>query len=137
MATQITAWRPDTCECEIQFSWDDSIPSESRVHTLHSLVTKCAFHSALSDQSGYDAVKDENIIKNSVLGHVLETYPTLVDVAADGSKELKDGIEYEWSFDVNRKLQADFTGVDKATAQAIQASVDLEIGADKVDVKIP
>ncbi len=120
------------------YSWDDELPEDQRVHTLDS-ISKCEFHQALSDSEAYDSVLKENQIKNNVLGHVQENYPDLVDVKSDGSKELKLGYAYDWSFDVDRILQAEIIGVDKATAQAISDSValDVKIDSEKVDVKIP
>lgn len=134
MANQITLWRPDTCACELKFSWDDL--ASPRIEAIHSFVSKCPFHVGETDVDAYTNIKAENTVKNSALGHVLKTYPALVDVKADGAV-LKDGISYEWSFDVDRKVQADFIGVDKATAILIQESLNLELGDGKVIVKIP
>lgn len=137
MAIQKTLWRPDTCDCEIIYEWDDSLASELRVHTISSIPKKCSFHQALDGEPHYVAVSEENQTKNIVLGHVLETYSALVDDKGAGIKELKPGIEYIWSFDVDRKLQAEFKSVDKPTAEAIQSSLDAELGSGKVEVKIP
>lgn len=136
MAIRTTQWKPDTCGCVVQYTWDDSVAQEDRVHSL-STIQKCAFHQSQSDSTAFASVNDENITKNQVLGHVLENYPLLVDEKADGSKELKLGYHYDWSFDDQRKLQAEIIGADKATAQAIAASVEADLGAGKVDVKIP
>lgn len=40
----ITTWRPDTCGCEIQYAWDDSVPTEQRVHTVHAVLKSCELH---------------------------------------------------------------------------------------------
>lgn len=133
---RITQWKPDTCDCVIQLSWDDAVPVDSIVHTMAS-IKKCSIHDPLADADAYAAVKDENTTKNVVLGHIHENHSDIVDVNIDGSKSLKEGIVYDWSFDQSRKLQVDVKGVDKATAQAIAVTISSELGIGKVDVKIP
>lgn len=133
MATRITKWRPDTCDCVIHFSWDDQLAIEDRIHSLSS-IEKCQFHQPLTDADAYIAVKDENVTKNQVLGIVHTEHADLVDAKVDGSVALKEEYEYVWSFDENRKLQAEFKGVDDAKSDAIKVSIDAELGAGKVEV---
>ena len=137
MAQRITRWHPDTCDCVIDVSWDDEVSAESRVHTL-TTIQKCALHQAAADADAFAAVNDENTTKNKFLGMVHENHPELCDVdAKTGAVSLKSDYEYKYSFDENRKLQAEIVGVDKATAQAIAASAEVALGEEKVDVKIP
>lgn len=131
---QKTSWRPDTCGCHIIYQWDDS---DIQTVTLDSMPHKCEFHENLSDQDAYNAVRTENVTKNQVLGHVLENHPSLVEDDGKGNKELKDGIEYDWSFDANRKLNVDFKGADKPSAEAIKDGLDQLFGVDVVNVNIP
>lgn len=135
MANQITLWRPDTCACELKFSWDDTVTP--RIETIHSFTQKCAIHAAETDVNGYTKIKSENTVKNGTLGHVLKNYAALVEVKPDGSIGLKNGYTYEWSFDAQRRVLADFKGVNRPTAQLIQDSLNLEFGAGKVIVTLP
>lgn len=68
MTQHITTWRPDTCECEVQYSWDDSVPAEERVHSLHKVVKACAEHPADAHEVGTDMsqvhVHQKNTHKN-------------------------------------------------------------------------
>lgn len=133
MAQRITKWKPDTCTCVVNFQWDDAVAEDSRVHSLSS-IEKCEFHQALSDADAFVAVKDENVTKNQVLGIVHTEHPDLVDSKADGSTVLKEAYEYAWSFDENRKLQVEIKGVDDAKSDAINASIEADLGAGKVEV---
>lgn len=130
---RITKWKPDTCGCVINLEWDDEVSSENRTHSLNS-IEKCEFHQALSDADAHAAVLDENVTKNQVLGIVHADHSDLVDSKPDGSVALKSEYEYVWSFDENRKLQAEITGIDDVKSDSIKASIDAELGSGKVEV---
>lgn len=51
MAIQITTWSPDTCGCEVSFSWDDEAPSENRVHTFYAMHDVCPHHEHLASKT--------------------------------------------------------------------------------------
>lgn len=46
MATQITTWSPDTCQCVLQYSWDDTVSPP--VNTFFAVVKACQFHNVLA-----------------------------------------------------------------------------------------
>lgn len=128
MAIKVTRWRPDTCECIIEYEWDDTSPLEERIHT-HKSIIKCEHHATIDDNiEAHEKVKNENSSKNKVLGHILENFPEVVEEVTDKdgviTKELKGGIKYEWSFDENRELVAGLTGVTAKINTDIKASLD-------------
>jgi hypothetical protein len=106
-----TRWRPDTCGCEIEYEWDDSLSQEKRVHTPSQIIKKCEFHQdMLNKNEHYTKVLEENQTKNRVWGKLLEISTLTADkVSEDGEthKELKPNITYNWSFDADRNLVVD------------------------------
>lgn len=93
MSLQKTLWRPDTCGCEIEYSWDDTVAQEDRVHDLHS-IKKCPIHQGDFDATAYGKVKDENQSKNFAIGLMVKTIAKL-----DGGQN-----EIKWRFDENRNV---------------------------------
>lgn len=77
---QTTTWRPDTCGCTIQYTWDDAIPGEQRSHRLVRVEKYCPAHAGLDEQSCYEACLFENQCKNQALAI------------------LPDPLEAEWTF---------------------------------------
>lgn len=84
MAIQRTRWRPDTCECSIEYEWDDAVASDVRTHTTVAVVP-CPVHTGLSVASAGAAVVRENQGKNLALGIVRQQRPELVDVNLEQS----------------------------------------------------
>lgn len=114
---QKTKWKPDTCECEIVYEWDDSLPDDQRVHTLAS-IQKCQHHAKHDDDTAYDQVLNkENKLKNMVLGEIgLE--------------------EASFTFDKSRTLEVTLP-VDKTAQEKldVQDLVDVKHGQGKVIIK--
>lgn len=118
-----TRWKPDTCGCEIEYSWDDSVSEDKRAHTVSKVNKTCPDHANLADNpTKYAKVLEENQTKNKVYAQILENCPDLVEEKTnpDGtvSKQLKPDKEYKWSFDGSRKLQVEVVGAsltDKTT----------------------
>lgn len=126
MTINITTWRPDTCDCVIHYSWDNSVNEDNRVHTpVEQVITHdgqvvkrkvCPAHSSFGVQGKHvehhDAIKEENQRKNKVLGIIMENMSSLVDNKIDNEGnpfvEFKSGKEPEWSFDSNRNLLINF-----------------------------
>ena len=109
MSIVTNRWRPDTCGCIFEYTWDTNDPAESRVHTLSKVVNKCAIHSALSDaQMQYDTILEENRRKNNILTKfyelVVENYDVITYPDGSQSVELKAGKALNWSFDASRVL---------------------------------
>ena len=118
-------WRPDTCECEMEYEWDDAVDQNSRVHTISEVKKSCPAHAGLVGKVKiYNVVMDENKRKNIIFGKILENIPTAVEeiIQDDGSivKQLKKGKNYNWSFDANRILQVDLVGFTDAEKNAVK-----------------
>ena len=110
---QTTTWHPDTCDCIINYEWDDTDPPETRVHTPTGIVKKCAFHQGTSDIKGhYDSVLEENVRKNVAIKKIKETYP-----AAD----------VKFSLDNNRDVTLDVKGVVIPDTNALAASIGTKV----------
>ena len=140
MTIQTTEWRPDTCGCVLYYEWDDTTPSASRVHTPVNSI-KCSFHANQATHSAtYNSVLDENSRKNLGLQTTLDNGPTtLYDLQTDGSRTLKNGINYSWTFTgtaPNRVITVTFTGISLTNAQrnAIQTALNTRFGAGKVTI---
>lgn len=121
------AFSPDTCDCKIEFSFDDALPAEQRVCTGVRIMRKCAAHEGVDDNdphAHYLNIMAENQSKNLAFEEVRKTHPELfmdygvvledddpVEAKLRGfkpltaaqkkdtlSRTLKQGIEYAFSF---------------------------------------
>jgi hypothetical protein len=117
-------WKPDTCGCEIEYTWDDSVTQEERVHTFKKHNKVCNSHQNKSGEVLYTQVLGENQGKNKALGKITEHFPELTE-------DVKQGL-VKWSFDANRKLKIEVS--DKAKAAQIKIKLDSELGLGKVEV---
>ena len=137
MTIKTTRWSPDTCNCVIEYTWDSESTEANRTHTL-STISKCSIHQAQSDSTAYTTVLDENPRKNITLGLCMDNGPAaLFDTNTDGSKQLKNGISYNFSFSgtaPNRVLTISFTGITLTNQQknTIQTVLNNRFGVGKV-----
>ena len=81
----LTRWRPDTCQCEIDLEWDDSVPEAQRVFK-QNMVKECSVH------NGHDILA-ENRRKNDSVNKVAELHPDIKT------------IDVRWEFDTNRNIK--------------------------------
>lgn len=44
-----TRWSPDTCDCVVEYDWDDAEPTNVRKHTLKKMVNTCPLHKNVQD----------------------------------------------------------------------------------------
>lgn len=100
---QITRWGPDTCNCVLEYQWNDSDLIEDRQHTLSRVVNKCIAHREYTDEIVFSMVTDENKRKNIVLNEIFSNTPSLMFVNNEG-KVIYDEKNVNWQFDQNRKL---------------------------------
>lgn len=124
---KITTWRPDTCGCEIEYSWDDTQSEDVRTHSAHKINKACEFHSGDKD-THYGVVLDENKRKNLVYKDIIENISTAVTQKEqeDGTMVtvLKKGKEYKWSFDADRNLVVELIGFTKQEKDALKVLTD-------------
>jgi len=127
---KITTWRPDTCDCELNYEWDETVAQDKRVHTINSISVCIAHKNIATKEQIWDKVREENTTKNIVLGLILDNFPNLVSESqnenGDTVKRLKQGIEYKWEFDENRNLI-----IDLQSASGVEKSVLLTFLKDK------
>ena len=138
MAINITRWSPDTCDCVIEYSWDDTVSADQRVHTLSNYVKKCSAHSILStDNDRWNTVFEENPRKNNAYQLILDNGPTGLSDLINGSRQIKDGITINTSWSgiaPNRVLTITVTGFSLTQNQknAIQTFLNNRFGVGKV-----
>ena len=88
-----TKWRPDTCGCEIEYEWDDSISDDQRVHSVKNILHPCKAHKNLDSVTHYNTILEENTEKNKLVGKVIELDDSLTHK------------HIEWSYDEQRKIK--------------------------------
>ena len=109
-----TRWRPDTCSCIFEYTWDSTVKPELRTHTFRNIINTCQEHSSIqSDADKINIVRTENTRKNRALQLVLENGPSqLYSIRqSDGVRILRDNVDYRWSFSgsaSNRTLNISF-----------------------------
>lgn len=141
MSIKRTTWGPDTCDCIVEYEWDDAIAQGSRTHTISNIINKCPAHTSLSTNTDvWNALNDENPRKNAARGLLLENGPTsLYDVidATNGTREFKNGITFNWSWTGSgaaRTLTITVTGITLTTQQrnTVQTVLNNRFGSGKV-----
>lgn len=115
---QKTLWSPDTCECQIEYQWDDAVAQEDRVHTVSRVLKACPIHDHHADiDAHYEDVLKENQSKNKAIGLLVKTLPKL-----DGGEN-----EIQWSFDKDRN-------VILSHPLLTQADIDIMNTVDKTEI---
>lgn len=145
MTTHVTRWSPDTCQCIVEYSWDDSTPAKDRVHTFSRLVKSCEVHKNLNTELDvYNAIKEENPRKNISLNIILNhsDAPSALFDIVNGNRQLKDTIKYKWSWigSQDRELDVEFITVNTdqkvsiigQTKNNIQSALNARFGNGKV-----
>ena len=139
MATTVTTWKPHTCECEVQFSWDPALPTASQVYTFSRLITQGPEHASLSGQALVDALITENRLWNQVVGFAQadsSTASIVVTKANPAGGTMKDFAPgaFSWSYDAARALHISLPTVSASTKTSIQNALNSQFGAGKVTV---
>ena len=141
MATKITRWSPDTCDCVLEYIWDDALPDDQIVHTPSSVIQRCFGHEPLPNtQAVFNSVRDENPRKNLSLDEILQNAPNTnwYDIdATTGTRIFKRGITINWNWSgtaPNRVLTLTFTGITLTTAQRnnLQTRLNNRFGSNKI-----
>jgi hypothetical protein len=137
MTIKTTRFSPDTCQCVLEYQWDDTLSETNRTHTLSNYVSKCPAHSGLSDTNGWNAVFDENPRKNIARQLCLDNGPTGLFDLIDGARQLKQNITFNFSWSgvaPDRVLTISFTGINLTTNQknTIQTALNTRFGVGRV-----
>lgn len=133
MTLKITTWSPDTCGCTVHYQWDDSLPSDQRIHIpVESVTTSkgdvlpskhCEHHQKLDTvHDVHIAIKSENQKKNKAVAIITETFP---EVAHEDVK---------WSFDKDRNLSISSEKLQSAAISFVQQRINDELGVDAVRI---
>jgi hypothetical protein len=117
-----TTWRPDTCECVLEYSWDDVTSEASRAHSFVKVVSFCPAHSLLAGVNLFDAVVGENLRKN-------RTFDMAVLQVAALTPE-----GWAWSYDSARVLQVAIPNLTGQKKNQLQSACDTAFGAGKVKI---
>lgn len=112
---QTTTWYPDTCDCVIQYQWDDKVVEDKRTHTVSNVLSSCKFHQGKPDQV-FAAVIAENQVKNKAVGMILDQTQDLkpedIDFEFDGSRKLTLSVAADISPDLAKQIQSDLQTPD-------------------------
>lgn len=117
-----TTWRPDTCECVLEYSWDDATSEASRAHSFAKVVSSCPAHNSLTGANVYEAVVGENQRKNrtSAIAQV-----QLASLTPEG---------WLWYYDPSRVLQVVIPNLTAQQKNQLQSACDAALGAGRVKV---
>ena len=132
---KITRWSPDTCDCVLEYEWDNELSGADRVHTPTNIVKYCEAHSLVRDKvQHYNFVHEENSRKNNFYSLFNEHLNHGFEESAK-KREFKAGFGWAWRFDENRKFIATLTGFNNADKAKLRGLAQVRFGSDKVDVE--
>ena len=98
-----TLWRPDTCECVLEYQWDDQDPIEARAHVASRIIVSCPIHQGLPLTEHLDAVTKDNVRKNKTEQILVELLPALTEKVLDSEKrevsQLKEPLKHRYAPD--------------------------------------
>jgi len=131
---RITRWSPDTCECVIDYEWDDSVPQNLRTHSISKVIKKCSLHQIVpTEEDNFNVVTDENQRKNKVMGDIVDNLPALTKLDENGNKLLKDGV-IQWYYDSDRVLHIIAPTLSAIEKKDIEGLSDSKYDVGKVKV---
>ena len=119
-------WRPDTCDCALEYEWDDAQDEATRRHSISRIVQACLAHATvMTAEQHYDIVLAENRQKNRLYGAILDSLPSAVRWREqdDGTtiRELQPGKEFGFSYDAQRRLVLDLKGFTEAERTVLRS----------------
>ena len=141
MTIRITRWSSDTCECVIEFSWDDSVPENERTGRVKNYINRCLAHESINSEADrFRTALEENQRKNKAHSTILEKATTSSLYELDqqtNQRQLKSGITLSWEFSgsaPNRVMTLKYNGVELTEAQknSFRTHLNNKFGAGKV-----
>lgn len=142
MTIKTTRWGPDTCDCILEYEWDDSLPNDQIVISYKNTVNQCSFHAHLTGNNKkdtYDAVNEENKRKNGTITELITRLQSDFGEAdpQTGAITLKKGITVTWNWSgtaPNRVMTLTVTGITLTANKLNQAKnfLDTKFGTGKV-----
>ena len=143
-----TRWSPDSCGCSMEYTWDDAVPDNARIHTFKAAPVICPAHQAIATPLAcYNAVLGENVLKNRVFDTARAALnvpiPTQADWVSASIGVITPAMEsfrrferaVRFSYDAQRILHVSLVGfgLDLTPPQkpALQAAIDTAHGAGK------
>ena len=141
-AMQETVWTPDTCDCQVVYEWDDSVPAEERVHTAKRIEKHDVTNPGLSAAQEYAAILENNQRKNKVYGQLLNVQgvsETVTQPDGTDAVRLKKGIimNHSWTGEGESKvLKISVSGASLTNQQktGLKNWADSTLGAGKVEI---
>lgn len=128
-----TRWSPDTCNCVLDYQWDDSVPESARTYTLKNIEKRCPEHNAVNNDQLYDAVLSENQGKNAAFGEIERLLaPPNQDADAREALQRKISRSFDWRFDDQRKLVVNYPEITDGQLMQLQQALDARLGSGKV-----
>lgn len=120
----INKWSPDTCGCVLQYQWDDSLPSEQRVHVALPADKLCSAHNHLTDHiEHHSKIVAENQNKNRTINALLKSLPRSekkITLDGDGNEQEDFLTPPVFSFVENRTLKIKHKGQDLDLSKLIK-----------------
>lgn len=115
----------DTCECDIKYSWDETVPQDERVHTVHEIINQCKYHQEIQVGDSHDnaAWLKENQLKNGILSQIAQTHPELVN---ESNTAFKEGV-LAWKFNENRELEVFLPTLTSNQKSNLDANTDIKV----------
>lgn len=137
MSLTTNRWQLDTCDCILEFVWDDSLSPKDRTYFVSKIIRACSAHQSLaSKEIHYDTVLAENRNKNDVYTVLESDYPNLFEtviIEGESITKLKNGA-FSFSFDKNRKLIAVIEGLTILQKTELQTKINTKLGIGKVEI---
>lgn len=127
MAIHTTRWRPDTCECVIEYQWNDQ--DDPIVHTVSNVIN-CAYHSGTISEI-FAAVTLENQEKNIALNYIAQELPAFAIV--DGSNVSPNLELISFTYDQSRVLLITAVGMSAQEKSDMKTGIEAIIGTGKVN----
>ena len=138
MTINTTRWSPDTCQCVIEYTWDDSVAQDQRAHNYSKHVNLCPIHATQGQtNTAFITVNDENTKKMIALQDLIDNFPAQLSSTGSAGGQLKSNLTFVYSISgtpPNRTWRFNFLGLSFTQPQlnSIQSRLDTRFGTGKV-----